>query len=38
MDAASMRKTALRAGLPAAFVVAGVVMWFTLIPGRSGAG
>ncbi len=33
-----MRKTALWTGLPAAAAVAGVVMWFTLVPGRSGAG
>lgn len=33
-----MRKVALWAGLPAAAGVLGVVLWFTLIPGRSGAG
>ena len=32
-----MRKTLLWAG-PVAFGVAGVVLWFTLVPGRSGAG
>lgn len=31
-----MRKVALWAGLPAALVGAG--LWFTLVPGRSGAG
>jgi hypothetical protein len=30
-----MRKAALWASVP---VLVGVVMWFTLIPGRSGAG
>jgi hypothetical protein len=32
-----MRKLVCWAGPPAA-VVAGVTLWFTLIPGRSGAG
>ena len=32
-----MRKVALWVGVPAAAVV-GVGLWFTLIPGRSGAG
>jgi hypothetical protein len=32
-----MRKVALWAGLPAGIVV-GVTLWFTLVPGRSGAG
>jgi hypothetical protein len=35
---ANMRKAALWAGLPAAAAVVGVGLWFTLIPGRSGAG
>ena len=29
---------ALWAGLPAAGIVVGVSLWFTLVPGRSGAG
>jgi hypothetical protein len=33
-----MRRVALWAGLPAAATVIGVGLWFTLIPGRSGAG
>lgn len=33
-----MRKAALWAGLPAVVAVAGVGLWFTLVPGRSGAG
>ncbi|MDB5309512.1 MAG: hypothetical protein JWO38_3714 [Gemmataceae bacterium] len=33
-----MRKVVLWSGVPAGAVVAGVVLWFTLIPGRSGAG
>jgi hypothetical protein len=33
-----MRKTALWAGVPAIAVVVGVSSWFTLVPGRSGAG
>jgi hypothetical protein len=33
-----MRKAALWAGLPAVAAGAGVVLWFVLIPGRSGAG
>jgi hypothetical protein len=33
-----MRKAALWFGLPAAAAVVGGVLWFTLIPGRSGAG
>jgi hypothetical protein len=33
-----MRKVALWAGLPAAGIVVGVSLWFTLVPGRSGAG
>jgi hypothetical protein len=33
-----MRKVALWAGLPAVAAAVGVVLWFTLIPGRSGAG
>jgi cytochrome c-type biogenesis protein CcmH/NrfF len=32
-----MRRIALWVGPPAA-VVAGVTLWFTLVPGRSGAG
>jgi len=32
-----MRGLALKAGLPLA-VVAGVGLWFVLVPGRSGAG
>lgn len=32
-----MRRAALWVGLPTG-VVAGVALWFTLIPGRSGAG
>jgi hypothetical protein len=33
-----MRKLVVWAGVPAAFAVAGVALWFTLVPGRSGAG
>jgi hypothetical protein len=33
-----MRRIALWAGLPAVATVVGVGLWFTLIPGRSGAG
>jgi hypothetical protein len=33
----SMRRLALWAGMPAT-VVAGVALWFILVPGRSGAG
>jgi hypothetical protein len=33
-----MRKAALWAGVPALLTVVGVSLWFTLIPGRSGAG
>lgn len=33
-----MRKTVLWSSIPTAAVVAGVAMWFVLIPGRSGAG
>jgi len=33
-----MRKLAMWAGVPSLFAVAGVVLWFTLVPGRSGAG
>ena len=33
----SMRRLALWAGMPVA-VVAGVALWFILVPGRSGAG
>jgi hypothetical protein len=33
-----MRKDAFWAALPALASVLGVVAWFTLIPGRSGAG
>jgi hypothetical protein len=33
-----MRKVALWAGMPAVIAVAGVSLWFTLVPGRSGAG
>jgi hypothetical protein len=32
-----MRRVVVLAGLPVA-VVAGVGLWFTLVPGRSGAG
>ena len=32
-----MRKAALWVGLPVAGVL-GVTLWFTLVPGRSGAG
>ena len=32
-----MRKAALWVGLPAVGVL-GVALWFTLVPGRSGAG
>jgi hypothetical protein len=35
-DANRMRKVVLWGGLPAA--VAGVALWFMLVPGRSGAG
>jgi hypothetical protein len=33
-----MRKAALWVGLPTMVGVLGVTMWFTLVPGRSGAG
>jgi hypothetical protein len=33
-----MRKAALWVGVPAVVGVVGVTLWFTLIPGRSGAG
>lgn len=33
-----MRKRAFWAFVPTATLIVGVVMWFTLIPGRSGAG
>lgn len=33
-----MRKVALWAGMPALAVGLGVGLWFTLVPGRSGAG
>lgn len=33
-----MRTDALRVWIPAAAAVVGVALWFTLIPGRSGAG
>ncbi|VTR90711.1 unnamed protein product [Gemmata massiliana] len=33
-----MRKAALWAGVPAVAAVTGVALWFTLVPGRSGAG
>lgn len=33
-----MRKAALWAGVPAVVAVACVGLWFTLVPGRSGAG
>lgn len=32
------RKVALWAGLPTVAVGLGVALWFTLVPGRSGAG
>ncbi len=32
-----MRRSALWVGVPVT-VVAGVALWFTLVPGRSGAG
>ena len=35
---AAVRRTALWVGLPAFFAVGGIVTWFALIPGRSGAG
>lgn len=37
-EASLMRKLTLWAGLPAAATVLGVTLWFTLLPGRSGAG
>jgi cytochrome c-type biogenesis protein CcmH/NrfF len=33
-----MRKIILWSGFPAVLVVVGTVLWFTLIPSRSGAG
>jgi hypothetical protein len=33
-----MQKAAIWAGLPAVATVLGVVLWFILVPGRSGAG
>lgn len=33
-----MRKLTLWTGLPAVATVLGVTLWFTLVPGRSGAG
>ncbi len=33
-----MRRIALGAGIPAVLGVFGVFLWFTLVPGRSGAG
>lgn len=33
-----MRRVALWAGVPAVATVIGVTLWFTLVPGRSGAG
>ena len=33
-----MRKAALWVGVPAVVGVLGVSLWFTLVPGRSGAG
>jgi hypothetical protein len=33
-----MRKAVWWAGLPACVTVVGVALWFTLVPGRSGAG
>jgi hypothetical protein len=37
-EANCMRKAALWAGVPAVAAGVGVVLWFALIPGRSGAG
>jgi hypothetical protein len=33
-----MRNATIWAGLPAVATVLGVALWFTLVPGRSGAG
>jgi hypothetical protein len=33
-----MRRIALCAGMPTIATVIGVSLWFTLVPGRSGAG
>lgn len=37
-DASLMRNATILAGLPAVATVLGVALWFTLVPGRSGAG
>lgn len=37
-EATRMRKVVKWGGVPVAAVLAGVGMWFVLIPGRSGAG
>lgn len=33
-----MRRVVMWAGVPAGAAVLGVALWFTLVPGRSGAG
>ena len=37
-DASFMHKATIWAGVPAVATVLGVALWFTLVPGRSGAG
>ena len=37
-EANPMRRIALWTGLPAVATIIGVGLWFTAIPGRSGAG
>ena len=37
-EASFMRKATIWAAFPAIATVLGVTLWFTLVPGRSGAG